>query len=105
MLELPLVVRTVHIAGRRQTRLTDIRGQETVHIILHECLEVQLLRLLERAVQQSHFIQSETGGIERRLIGVRAGNRFLSEKGHRKGPAQQSRPKEQKQMAFSHHGN
>ena len=64
MLLLPLVVTAAVVGSGSKPRLPDVGCQQTIHVILHQHLEVHLHGCLHRSVEQRHLREVEMLGIE-----------------------------------------
>ena len=54
----------IWLLARLQSRLFAIRGEQSVAVILQKCMQVGLLRVQERTVQQGYVPQRELIVIE-----------------------------------------
>ena len=82
MLRQPLVVAAARVRGRCQTRLTYIRRQQSVNVILQQHLDILVHGRLHRAVKQCHLFQIEMFGIKLRLCRQHHGTRYGSCRKH-----------------------
>ena len=69
MLALPFVVGTGGVGGGGQARLSDIWCEEAVHIILQQCVDVEVHRCFHGTIEQGHLLQVEMLGVEFGLRG------------------------------------